>query len=101
MIEAPPYHSMWTTQSTSLLPRWGGYLGASANMSAKVADKIGGHEGDILYAQIARSKYSFYTWPTLFEEAEFDKNRVMRGLIGICERSPNLYAANQALARMP
>lgn len=24
-------------------------------------------------------------------------NRVMRGLIGICERSPNLYAANQAL----
>ena len=36
----------------SLLPRWGGRPGDIAQYAAQVADKIGGDDGDVLYARL-------------------------------------------------
>lgn len=97
MKEAPTFHVIWKQAAMSKLPRWGGNLGDSEALAAKVADHIGGIEGDILYAEVGRLIYIFYTWRGLVEEAGFDKDRMMRGMVGLCERSPDVYAENLAL----
>lgn len=97
MKEAPTYHIIWKQACMSKLPRWGGAPGDTEALAAKVADHIGGIEGDILYAEVGRLIYIFFTWRGLVEEAGFDKDRMMRGMVGLCERSPDVYAENLAL----
>lgn len=97
MKEAPNYHRIWSQEGASRLPRWGGSPGETEALAAKVADQIGGKEGDILYAEVARLVYIYFQWKGLFEEAGFDQERTMRGMVAICERAPDTYAENQAL----
>lgn len=97
MKEAPSYHRIWSQECTSRLPRWGGSPGETEALAAKVADQIGGKDGDILYAEVARLISIYFQWKGLFEEAGFDQERVMRGMVAICEREPDTYAENQAL----
>ncbi|MBI1248033.1 hypothetical protein GC197_09355 [bacterium] len=97
MDECPHNVSLWAHVAVARLPRWGGRLGESEKLTAQAADKVGGKEGDILYAEVSRGFFIYYGWPDFFSEAGFDKERVMRGMVGICERSPNMYATNQAL----
>ncbi|QDU75463.1 hypothetical protein Pan97_24950 [Bremerella volcania] len=97
MKECPTYHRIWKQACMSKLPRWGGAPGDTEALAAKVADHIGGIEGDIVYAEVGRLIYIFFTWRGLVEEAGFDKDRMMRGMVGLCERSPDVYAENLAL----
>ncbi|PQO47021.1 hypothetical protein C5Y93_05875 [Blastopirellula marina] len=95
--EAPTYHRIWKQACMSRLPRWGGAEGEAEALAAQVADHIGGKDGDILYAEVARLLYIFLRWKGLVDEAGFDQDRIMRGMVGICERAPNAYAENLAL----
>jgi hypothetical protein len=49
----PEYHYFYRTQAESLLPKWGGEEGQMASFAGRIADRIGGKKGDLIYYQIA------------------------------------------------
>ncbi|MFN3150445.1 WD40 repeat domain-containing protein [Bremerella sp.] len=97
MIQAPTYSLIWKGACFSKLPRWGGMPGDCEALAARVADRIGGKEGDLMYADIARDMRILFSWRELVEDHGFDKQRLLRGMLALCERAPDAYAENQAL----
>lgn len=49
----PEYYDFARVFARGLLPQWGGKPGASEKFTQKIADRVGGAKGDILYFQIA------------------------------------------------
>jgi hypothetical protein len=49
----PEYYSYYPGYATSILPKWGGEVGAAAKFLQESADRLGGDSGDILYFQTA------------------------------------------------
>lgn len=49
----PEYHYFYRIQAESLLPKWGGEEGQMASFAERIADRIGGKKGDLIYYQIA------------------------------------------------
>jgi len=62
-----------------LMRRWGGTVGDDQKYVARVADAIGGPEGDAVYAQLA-TKIAIYEAPAdFFDVSGFDYERIQRG----------------------
>ncbi len=85
----PTYYMLYFCKAYHLLPRWYGEEGEWEEFAAASADRIGGEEGDILYARIAWNinshvgniaKIAALSWP-----------RVMRGFDALLKRYPNSY----------
>ncbi len=53
----PGYYDYYLDLADYLLPRWSGQDGDTEQFLQQTADRIGGDEGDILYFQVASSKY--------------------------------------------
>jgi hypothetical protein len=49
----PQYYPYYPGYATSILPKWGGEVGAAATFLQESADRLGGDSGDILYFQTA------------------------------------------------
>ncbi|MEW4452332.1 WD40 repeat domain-containing protein [Bremerella sp. JC817] len=76
---APTYPRIYAEAAIGLMPRWGGSQEASSDLAQEVADAVGGDEGDILYAHIARGIRNYNGWYGTFESLGFSKERVMQG----------------------
>jgi hypothetical protein len=70
-------------------PQWGGADGDSEAFARECANKIGGDEGDVLYARIARIIWINNHSEDLFTKRGFSWSRVKNGMEIICNRYPN------------
>src|ERR1700692_1512867 len=53
----PGYYYSAQVFASNLLPKWGGKPGAAEKFAQKIADRVGGDHGDLLYFQVASAKY--------------------------------------------
>jgi hypothetical protein len=99
VANAPTYQRGHRTVMQMSLRRWGGAPGASAAHAARVADAIGGGEGDGHYAQFWLSFYDRHDGHfSIVEELDMDRQRVLRGLLHLAETSPHaVYFAHRGL----
>ncbi len=93
----PTYHRTFTEEAVARLPRWGGEPGETEYLARFTADKIGGKQGDILYAQIAQHVSRFVGWDNIDIETGFKRERILNGLLAIMETSENQKTINLGL----
>lgn len=94
----PAYVRAHVARVEMLMPRWGGEVPDSEAYARRVADKIGGENGNILYARLASGLQCYYPATTFFDETLFDPQRVFRGLELLSQRTPpDWHAANVGL----
>lgn len=95
--KSPNYHRTFAEEAVARLPRWGGAPGDTAEFSEKLADKIGGDDGDIMYAQIGRHLINFVKFEQLSTDVGFSQERMVRGMMLLSERQSDTYLWNQTL----
>jgi hypothetical protein len=94
----PEYFRAHIARVEMLMPRWGGGVPDSEAYARRVADKVGGESGDMLYARMASGLQCYYGAKTFFEQTQFDPERVFRGLELLGGQTPpNWAAANVGL----
>jgi ankyrin repeat protein len=86
----PMYFELHQRMAINLLPRWGGAPGEVERLAADVADRIGGEEGDMQYARIARYDYRYVGAAEFGLERRYDWARVRRGYRLLQERYPTI-----------
>lgn len=93
----PHYFRIYTAEAYARLPRWGGASRDAAAFARIVANKVGGDEGDVLYAQIGRRLAQYVGWKGLVDEVGLSPDRYMRGMLILSERAPDQLQWNQTL----
>lgn len=96
--ECPQYSRIFQQEAFARLPRWGGEVQDAEKLAARVAETIGGDEGDMAYAQIANHLLNAVRRDELFGPYGFDEERVMKGYLHWNKVSPDSEVANLALA---
>ncbi|EAQ77937.1 WD40 repeat domain-containing protein [Blastopirellula marina] len=97
---APTYSRIWGEAAVGLMPRWGGAPDSSAKMAKDIADVVGGDDGDILYANIARCVRNYHGWEGTFESLQFSQPRVMQGYAKMALRDSTRQNMNLSQALM-
>ncbi|PQO46650.1 WD40 repeat domain-containing protein [Blastopirellula marina] len=95
--KSPNYHRTFAEEAVARLPRWGGAPGDTGEFAEKLANKIGGDDGDIMYAQIGRHLINFVKFENLPTEVGFSQERMVRGMMLLSERQSDTYLWNQTL----
>ncbi len=107
----PDYKMFYLRKAQYLMPRWGGDEGELEMFLEKSADKMGGDEGDMLYAQGVWNIHACASSENVFTENGFSWPRVNRGFKIIERRFPDsiqtisehaylaAYAGDAAVAR--
>jgi len=90
---ASDYELSYLQRAIYLMPRWFGGEGEMESDLEKSADRIGGEDGDMLYAQVVWSIHARASSPNVFRENHFSWPRVDRGFAVIEERFPDSLAA--------
>jgi hypothetical protein len=72
-----------------LLPRWEGSDAELRDYINKAADRVGGDEGDILYARIARRAWCYTKDVNVIDEVGLSWPRLKHGMELICNRYPD------------
>jgi hypothetical protein len=85
----PRYLAPHVAMTEKLMPRWGGEPGADGKYVARVADAIGGENGDVAYAKLATKIAIYETKEAFFDEAGFDYNRIQRGWTAVQKDKAN------------
>ncbi len=86
----PGYTGYYYRQAIYLLPRWFGEPGEWESALAKGADKIGGDEGDMLYARVVWLMYDYNVARTnMFKEYNLSPARVDNGFQLIQKQFPD------------
>jgi hypothetical protein len=96
-VETDPDYatSYYNAMAYYLMPRWHGARGELADFLQKSADKIGGEEGDVLYARMAWH-LTFRISGDVFDDDNVSWERADRGFQIIEKRFPNsLRVKNQ------
>lgn len=93
----PTYHRTFTEEAVARLPRWGGKPGETEYLARFTADKIGGIEGDMLYAKIAQNVSRYLGWDNMDVEARFSRERVLKGLLALAKLNDNNETINLTL----
>ncbi|RCS46467.1 hypothetical protein DTL42_16040 [Bremerella cremea] len=93
----PNYHRTFAEEAVARLPRWGGRPGETGYLARFTADKLGGVEGDIMYARIAQHVSRFVSWDDIDTETDFSRERIMKGMLAITETTEDAFAINQTL----
>jgi len=93
----PTYHRTFAEEAVARLPRWGGKPGETEYLARFTADKLGGIQGDILYAQLAQHVSRFVSWDAIDTETGFSRERVMKGMLAMTKSSENQFTINQTL----
>jgi len=97
----PDYHFYYQTRAVYLLPRWHGQPGEWEEDLAKSADRIGGEDGDMLYAQVVWDIHHYGSSDNVFDENKgISWERVDRGFEVIEKRFPDSIAAKNERAHL-
>jgi len=92
------YEPAYVQRAVYLMPRWYGSDGElEADLEAS-ADRLGGDDGDMLYAQVVWGIHARASSPNVFEENHFSWPRVDRGFAVIEKRFPYSLAAKSERA---
>jgi hypothetical protein len=75
----PDYSPYYCRRALYLLPRWNGTEGEWESNLEKSADRIGGEEGDLLYARVVWSMHQSHVYKNIFRENELSWPRVNKG----------------------
>jgi hypothetical protein len=93
----PDYTPYYFKRAYFLFPRWYGAEGEWEKDLEQSADKVGGDEGDMLYARVVWSAHQTGTSTDIFEDYKLSWPRVDKGFEIIEKRFPNsLIAQNEA-----
>ncbi|MGD9684649.1 MAG: DUF4034 domain-containing protein [Candidatus Obscuribacterales bacterium] len=88
----PSYNEIIFDRVYHLQPRWYGKEGDWERYAEKVADRLGGEDGDVLYARIVwyvdRARV-LYKNNTIFNESNASWERTARGFDGLLSRYPD------------
>ncbi len=82
----PTFYNYYFKKALFLQPRWHGDEGEWQAFAKSMADKLGGEEGDILYARIIWSVN--YLTANILKEPYVNKDRVLRGFRLLEKRYP-------------
>lgn len=96
----PSYEYYYRTRAVFLLPRWNGDEGEWEKDLAQSADRIGGEEGDLVYAQVVWSIHQYGEHIDVFEGNKISWDRVDRGFAVILKRFPDSLAAKNERAHL-
>jgi len=96
---APDYESFYFRRAIYLLPRWYGGQGEWEADLMKSADRLGGKDGDELYARIVWAVHK-YGSADVFKENDLSWARVDRGFEVIVEHFPDSLAAKSERANL-
>jgi hypothetical protein len=96
----PDYPALYFYRANYLLPRWNGTEGEWENDLQKSADKIGGQDGDMLYARVVWDMHQYVYSTNIFEEYKLSWERVNAGLAAIEKRFPDSLAVKNEGARL-
>jgi hypothetical protein len=96
----PDYTALYYRRAYFLLPRWYGTEGEWESDLQKSADKIGGEEGDMLYARVVWDMHQFVYSTNIFKEYKLSWDRVNAGLGVIEKRFPDSLAVKNEGARL-
>ena len=88
MKNAPTYSRIYGEAAVGRMPRWGGAPNASVRLAERVADAVGGDEGDILYAEIARWTRNYHSWNKVYHFLGFSKERIFEGFAKSVIKNP-------------
>jgi len=94
------YKMYFYRRALYLLPRWYGTEGEWESDLATSADRIGGEEGDELYAQVIWCVHETAASKNIFEENHLSWPRVNRGFDLIEKRFPDSLSATSEHARL-
>jgi hypothetical protein len=96
----PDYKYYYHTRAVYLLPRWYGEAGEWEKDLAQSADKIGGEEGDMVYAQVVWGIHHYGNSIDVFDGNKISWERVDRGFAVILKQFPNSLAAKNERAHL-
>jgi hypothetical protein len=85
----PQANDVYCGVEAFLLPRWFGSNQEVHDYITQSADKVGGDEGDILYARLAKNIWSYSYDINPFTETGLSWPRVKHGMELICNRYPH------------
>ena len=84
----PLYFPVHQTIAEIKLPRWGGDPGEMEQFAAELADRVGGADGEVLYARIAQ-RIAIYMGPIgVLKQTDLKYERIRDGLATLIERDP-------------
>ena len=86
----PNYLPIYMSKAYYLQPRWNGTSAEWEDFVAKLADKTGGTDGDIIYAQIIWDINNLDLFDNIFSDNSIlDWQRTKRGLLALIKRYPH------------
>ena len=86
----PNYLPIYMSKAHYLQPRWNGTSAEWEDFVGKVADRTGGENGDIIYAQIVCNLNHMGLFDNIFaENSTLDWQRTKRGLLALIKRYPH------------
>ena len=89
----PNYPILYILRATYLLPRWFGREGDWEDFARESADRVGGQQGDVLYAQIVWAMHDARLFGNIFKETKVEWSRTQSGFEGLCTRYPQSVSA--------
>jgi hypothetical protein len=92
----PEYYQYYRGYATTILPKWGGEVGAAAKFLQEASDRVGGDSGDILYFQTAARMTCGCNED---QELGFSWPRIQRGFEALKKRHGTSFEAFNLLAR--
>lgn len=98
--EWPDFTAFYYYRANYLLPRWNGEEGEWESDLQKSADKVGGDDGNVLYARVVWDMHQFVYSTNVFQEYKLSWERVNAGLDVIEKRFPNSLAVKNEGARL-
>ena len=96
----PDFAALYFRRAIYLLPRWYGDEGEWEKDLAQSADRIGGENGDMLYAQVVWKMHNYMNSKNIFKEANLSWARVGKGFDAIEKYFPNSLAAKNESAQL-
>jgi hypothetical protein len=98
LVRGPAYLPAHAARVYMLLPRWGGEPYESEAYARRVADKLRGENGDVVYARLAGTQHAHHPLHAFFHVTRFDPDRVQRGFEILSKRTPvDMWAAHCGL----
>lgn len=97
----PNYMFYYRTKAVFLLPRWHGEQGEWEKDLTQSADRIGGDDGDMLYAQVVWAIHHYGGFENIFDENKLlSWERTNRGFTIIEKHFPDSLAVKNERARL-
>ena len=96
----PDYEPYYCHRAYYLLPRWYGTEGEWESDLEKSSDKIGGDQGDLLYARVAWSMQCDRIFTNIFTESKLSWPRVNKGFEVMEKQFPDSLAAKSEHANL-